>query len=182
MNRSPLILALAAGALLLQGCAGTGDVTYGQGVTPPPAENSASASYHAPTVNAGTKADFETVEAAVHKEMQKGGRWQYVDSTGRERIDAKFADMQSLFDKYDSVDKMDSLSKSRLLDDQNTINEVLARDDANRMICEEIAPTGSHISRTQCRTYGEMRAEQNNAKFDLKLMQRQSEVQTRKGG
>jgi hypothetical protein len=175
-----LTLLAMAGALALQGCAGTGDVTYGKGAAPAPADSS-SPDRRQPVVNADTKQNFEAVVAAIHREMQPGGRWQYVDNAGREVVDGRFADMRSLFDQFGTVDKMDPTGRSRLIDDQNAVNEVLAKDDANRMVCEEVAPTGSHITKTICRTYGQIRIDQENAKFNVRVQGVQSTTQKVRG-
>jgi hypothetical protein len=116
-----------------------------------------------PIVKATTKDDFAAVVAAVHQQMGQGGRWQYIDNRGRETIDGRFADMQALFNQYGSVDKMDSTAQVRLYNDQEAVNDILTRDDANRKVCHEEEPIGTHIPQRVCRTYGEIAAERQNA-------------------
>ena len=114
--------------------------------------------------------------------MQPGKRWGFIDPTDRGTVDQRFADMQALFDKYGTVDKMDGLAKTRLLDDQNAINEALARNDGNRMICQRVAPTGSHITKEVCMTLSEMRLREQNDKFNLNRQRLQGMNQQVGGG
>lgn len=106
-------------------------------------------------VKAETRDDFTAVNAAVHKEMQPGGRYDLISQGEREDVDTRLAHMQSLFDKYGTVAQMDQPSKIQLFNDQEAVNAALTRRDNKRLICERIAPVGSHIPRTFCQTYGE---------------------------
>lgn len=184
-----LILALVVGALLLQGSAEAGGAPWQaaqvsapvQVATPTPAPASPAVAIPEkagePVVKADTKENFEAVATAIQQQMQPGGRWQYVSATGRRTIDEKFADMRALFDRFSSVNKMDQPSLSRLLDDQNAINAILAKDDGNRLVCEHLAPTGSHITKTVCRSYSQIRAEESNSQFNMRIQERQGMTQ-----
>ena len=174
-----MAVTVVAAALALQGCAGGGDIKYASGAQPSTAPQNAPS----PAVTAvNTKDDFEAVQAAVKQQMQPGKRWGYIDPTDRGSVDQRFADMQALFDKYGTVDKMDGLAKTRLLDDQNAINEALARNDGNRLICQRVAPTGSHITKTVCMTLSEMRLREQNDKFNVNRQRLQGMNQQVGGG
>ncbi|MDE2271300.1 MAG: hypothetical protein KGJ94_04875 [Xanthomonadaceae bacterium] len=174
-----MAVAVVAAALALQGCAGGGDIKYAPGAQPSSTPQKASS----PAVTAvNDKSDFDAVHAAVKQQMQPGKRWGFIDPTDRGTVDQRFADMQALFDKYGTVDKMDGLAKTRLLDDQNAINEALARNDGNRLICQRVAPTGSHITKTVCMTLSEMRLRERNDKFNLNQQQLQGMTQKIGGG
>jgi hypothetical protein len=160
--RWPLAAVLIA-TLAIQGCASTGGGEYATGAEP--ASNSNSGSN--PVVQARTAADFAAVVAAVHKQMAPGGHWQYVNRSERNTIDQNFGEMQSLFDKYGSVDKMDDASKVRLFNDQEVINGILTQNDSNRLICSVEHPTGTHLSTKVCRTYGQIKENQRNAQDQM---------------
>jgi hypothetical protein len=171
VSRWPLGAVLLA-TLAMQGCASTGGVDYAKGAEAPPASQSASPKASPgtatspgsePIVKADNAADFAAVVAAVQKQMAPNGRYQFVDKDQRSTIDAKFAEMQSQFDKFGSVDKMDADSKMRLFNDQEVVNGILTQNDANRLVCERETPTGSHLSTRVCRTYGEIKENQRNA-------------------
>jgi hypothetical protein len=130
-------------------------------------------------VKAQNKDDFSAVVAAVHQQMAPGGHWEFVDATERTDIDAKFKDMQSLFDKYATVDKMDNDSKARLYLDQEGINAILTQRDSRRMICKSENPIGSIIPKRTCRTYGAIQKDRDNAQ---QFMQQQARPGLTPGG
>lgn len=191
---NPLIFPLMVGALLLQGCATTGGstkpATAQASVPVQTAATSAAVSRSTiaaipeangkPIVRADTKDSFEVVAAAIRQEMQPGGRFAFVNSAGRQTVETGLTDMGALFDQYGSVNKMDPKAQGRLLADQNSINEVLARYDANRRICWQETPVGTHFPRTVCRTLGEIQNQRNHARQDMdqaqKILQQQNQI------
>lgn len=130
-------------------------------------------------VKAENKNDFTAVVAAVHQQMQPGGRYEFVDRIERQKIDGNFADMQSLFDRYDTVDQMDESTKVQLFNHQEAINAILTRRDDKRMVCESVAPLGSHIPKTVCRTYRDIEMEHHNT---LDFQQRHQQVPQLRSG
>ena len=121
-----------------------------------------------PVVKADTKENFEAIVAAIHQQMQPGGRWQYIDKNEGAILDNSFADMRALYDQFGSVDKMDNAAKTRMLADQGTVNAILTRKDGDRLICKSEMPVGSHLPVKTCRTYAQMEAEQRGAQEFLK--------------
>lgn len=111
-------------------------------------------------VKAENKTEFEAVVVAVHQQMVPGGRYEFVDKDERAKIDAGLDDMQTLFDKYGTVAQMNMGAKVQLFNDQEAVNAILTHRDDQRLICESIAPVGSHIPRTTCRTYREMQQDE----------------------
>jgi hypothetical protein len=177
------ILTMFIGVLLLQGCAETGGskrpTQLAEGSPqPPPVMASAPATSTPdeaipeedgkPVVKADTKDHFTAVVAAIHQQMQPGGRWQYIDKSERNTIDNSFADMSRLYDQFGSVDKMNQSAQVRLLADQSTVNTILTRKDGERLICETNIPVGSHFPVKTCKTYAQMQAEQNGAQEFLR--------------
>ncbi len=184
---SQRILVLVIGASVLQGCAGTGGVRAddAQGgtwhATGPNTSVGTEASPNQPVVRADTKDNFEAVVAAIHKQMQPGGRWQYIDQKERATIDGSFADMGKLYDQYGSVDKMDQDARVRLLADQSTVNAILTRRDGERLICQMEIPVGSHLPVKTCRTYAQIQAEQRAAQMSLQQLNKQENYQLKSG-
>lgn len=122
-------------------------------------------------VKAENKADFIAVVAAVHQQMQPGGRYEHASAKERDAIDAHLADMQSLFDKYGTVAQMDQGAKIQLFNDQEAVNGALTYRDNKRLVCESVAPVGSHIPRTTCRTYGQIMQSQRDTQQVMSQMQ-----------
>jgi len=191
---SALLYSLMIGSLVLQGCAATSstrsDAAPAAGVPAQTAASAASGSKLAgatvpesdgkPVIAADTKDNFDAVAAAIRQEMQSGGRFAFVSKTGRQTVDTKLSDMGNLFSQYGSVQKMDPAAQKRLLGDQNSINEVLARYDNNRRVCWQETPVGTHFPKTVCRTLGQIQNERENSKQNLdqtrRLMQQQSQI------
>lgn len=168
-----VVVMLAACGLALQGCAGTGSLTYANGAAPPPTQTGSSNSGKA-IVRADNKESFEAIVAAIHKQMAPGGRWQFVDKGERATIDGSFADMSELYNQYGSVDKMNSAAKARLLADQNTVNAVLTKKDGDRLICKNEVPVGSHLPIRTCRTYAQIEQERRQAQSGLMRLNQQA--------
>ena len=109
-----------------------------------------------PSVKADTQVEFTKLNAAVQQEMVPGGRYEFVDSEEHDTVTKRLNDMQALFDKYDTVAKMDSNKRAQLLADQEDVNAILTRRDSRRMVCKSERPMGSLIPQQACRTYGEV--------------------------
>ena len=111
--------------------------------------------YKEPGVKADTKEAFEPIAADVRKEMEGGGRFEYVKPDERKTVDAKLDEMNKLFEKSGSVSAMTQDEKVALFNAQETVNAILTRRDRDRVICKNEAPIGSHIPVTSCHTYGQ---------------------------
>ncbi len=115
-------------------------------------------------VKAENKADFAAVVSAVQSQMVPGGRYGFVDKKEREDVNHGLGYMQNLFDKYGTVAGMDQKTQMDLFNHQEAVNAILTRRDNNRLVCESVAPMGSHIPRKTCRTYGEIEQEHQNTR------------------
>lgn len=109
-----------------------------------------------PAVKADTKADFTAVAAAVESAMVPGGRYEFVDTSERKEVASHFSAMQASFDKYGSVEQMDSATRAQLYTDQEAVNAILTQRDDRRVICKSERPIGSLLPKRTCRTYGEI--------------------------
>ena len=132
-----------------------------------------------PEVKAETKDQFAAVADHVRQQMGAGGRFEFVDKTEHETVDRDLANMESLYDKFGTVDAMDSTSKVALYNNQSEVNAILTRRDADREICEQVKPMGSNIPKTVCRTNREIQEDNGAAQ---RYMQDIKQVQTLKGG
>jgi hypothetical protein len=130
-------------------------------------------------VNAETKDEFTAVAVEVHKQLQPGGRFEFATVKERADIDANLGEMQSLYDKFGTVSAMDQGAKLKLFNDQEAINATLTRRDDKRLVCEHVAPLGSNIPRTTCRTYGDIAREQRDTQH---LLDQTRQVQNTRGG
>jgi hypothetical protein len=132
-----------------------------------------------PDVKANTKDEFAAVADHVRQQMGPGGRFEFVDKTEHETVDRDLSNMQSLYDKFGTVDAMDQTSKVELYNNQSEVNAILTKRDADREICEQVKPMGSNIPKTVCRTNRQVQEDNGAAQ---RYMQDMKQVQTLKGG
>lgn len=112
-------------------------------------------SYHEKAFNADTTDKFNETADSVRKEMEPGGRYQYVKPEERKKIDTALGEMSKLFAENGSVAAMNQDTKVKLFNDQEVVNSILQQRDGDRVICKNEAPIGSHIPVTTCHTYAQ---------------------------
>jgi hypothetical protein len=105
-----------------------------------------------PDVKANTKDEFAAVADHVRQQMAPGGRFDSVSKPDQETVNRDLGNMESLYDKFGTVDAMDQTSKVALYNNQSEVNAILTRHDANREVCEQVKPMGSNIPKTVCKT------------------------------
>ncbi|WP_199099335.1 hypothetical protein [Dyella sp. ASV21] len=132
-----------------------------------------------PDVKADTRDKFVDMRAQIDKQMQPGGRFEFVENGERATVSKDFDQMQSLFDKFDKIDAMDNESKLALYNDQSEINAILTRRDGDREVCVNEKPTGSIIAKNVCRKYSDMVRENSDTQ---KLLMDNKRTQTPTGG
>lgn len=111
--------------------------------------------YHEKTFNADTPEKFHAVAEDVRKEMEPGGRYEYVKAKERVTIEQSLADMEALFTATGGIEHMKQDDKVKLFNDQEVVNSILTRRDKDRVICEDAPKLGSHVRSTNCHTYGQ---------------------------
>ncbi len=119
-------------------------------------------------VTVDNKQDFAAAVALIKSNMASGGRFEFTTDKERVALDANLADMQSLFDKFNTVDAMDQPSKLRLFNDQEAVNATLTHRDGDRLVCESVAPTGSNIPKRICRTYRQTEQDRRDAQREMR--------------
>ena len=111
--------------------------------------------YHEKSFNADTQEKFQAVAEDVRKEMQPGGRYEYVKPQERATIERSLAEMDALFAATGGVENMKQDDKVKLFNEQEVVNSILTRRDKDRVICEDKPKLGSHVRTTSCHTYGQ---------------------------
>jgi hypothetical protein len=134
---------------------------------------SAKENYHEKQVNADSKEAFADISQNVRREMDHGGKYEFVPPDERVKIDKSFGELTARFDQYGTVSAMNQDAKIKLFNDQEVVNSILTKRDRDRVICTSKAPIGSHIPQTSCHTYAqEVEARQQTQKqmTDWKVM------------
>lgn len=115
---------------------------------------------------ARTFESFQKDSARIHQQMQPGGQYEHTSDADKQRVDGRLGDMSKLLQAHSSQAEMSETDKVALLNAQEEINGILQHNDNNRLVCEHVAPVGSHRPVTTCQTYGEkMARQQRDQKF-----------------
>ena len=115
---------------------------------------------------AETPQAFEVLVGKIHEQLAAGGRFEFVKATDRQELDRRFGVMAALLEKAGSVDAMAEKDRFALFNEQEHVNDILTRGDGERLVCESVAPVGSHIPVRKCRTYSEIaRSRQSTETF-----------------
>jgi hypothetical protein len=123
--------------------------------------------YHEKTFNADTQDKFQAVADGVRKEMQPGGRYEYVKPEERATIERSLGEMDALFAQGGGVATMKQDDKVKLFNAQEVVNSILTRRDSERVICKDEPKLGSHIRTTSCHTYGQEEEARRGTKNQL---------------
>jgi hypothetical protein len=107
-------------------------------------------------VAADTSESFAVVAAAVRSEMKPDGRYEFISRSARQQVDNDLDAMAALLEKSGMVASMDDEDKIKLFNLQERVNGTLANNASDRLICTHVAPVGSHLPVTYCKTYGEL--------------------------
>ena len=107
-------------------------------------------------VKADTPEKFALVISRVHEEMKPGGRYEFMNRSGRDEIDRNFDEMTGLLRKIGSVAAMNDSTRVALFNRQEKINGILSSNASDRLVCRSVAPVGSHIPLQSCKTFGEL--------------------------
>jgi hypothetical protein len=101
-------------------------------------------------LDANTADSFQASAASVRSEMRPGGRYAFVSTAERARIDAALADIDKVYAGHGGLDGQDA--KVRVFNDQELVNAILERR-GERTICSNSVATGSLVRVTKCATY-----------------------------
>jgi hypothetical protein len=86
--------------------------------------------------------------------------------------------MSTLLDKKGSVAQMNDAEKTQMFNDQEQVNAILAHRDGDRLVCQTVAPVGSHIPIKSCKTARQLEGDQREAQ---KFIQDRQNVQFKSG-
>lgn len=123
-------------------------------------------------VTADNKMAFEQQAEAVRRQMQTGGRYEFIKPGERETVDRRLDEMAAILEQGDAK----SLPKDRVASlnvAQDEINGILTKRDGNRMICENTRTIGSNLKSQQCVSYGQRERSRLKTQEDLTTIRQQ---------
>ena len=86
----------------------------------------------------------------VHEEMQPDGRFGNVTDEERAEVTALLLQMQQIVDGKHSLKELSEDDRVALINAQESANEILAKWDEDKQICERRQVVGSHRTETFC--------------------------------
>jgi hypothetical protein len=107
----------------------------------------------------------------VRKEMEKGGRYEFIKDDDRAAIEDGLNFMRELITANGTVAAMKEDDRIRLFNRQERINTLLTNSDRQRVICEKSYQPGSLFRLTTCHTVAELAARERDAKNTLEQTQ-----------
>jgi len=116
---------------------------------------------------ADTPETFARQTSWIEQEMQLDGRYEFIKPADKQRVRALLDQMSNLLQRAETVAAMDNATRIQLFNDQEEVNGLLKRNDANRLVCESRQPTGSHIPVTHCHTYRQVEETARNTKIGM---------------
>jgi uncharacterized protein YlxP (DUF503 family) len=129
-------------------------------------------------VVADTSEKFELLVEAIRQEMAPGKRYEFLRSSDRNRVNESLDRMAAMLAKAGSVDQLTSQEKTRLFNEQESVNGLLAKNADDRLICTHVAPVGSHLPVRTCRTAREIENSRNQFRRQSDGLQDQSRIGT----
>lgn len=115
---------------------------------------------------AQTLESFNKDSARIEQQMQSGGLYGYISPSEKATVADRLNQMRELLATHANASDLPAKDKTALANAQEEINGILAHNDNNRLVCEHVAPVGSHRPITTCHTYGEIMAQRERMEND----------------
>jgi hypothetical protein len=117
---------------------------------------------------ADTKENFADQATAIRQQMKSGGRWEFVSGDERTTVEKRLDEITALLGNASTAGELQPKDKAAVLTAQEEVNAILSKKDGRRLICQSVAPTGSHRKQMQCRSYAERERERRDAADSLR--------------
>jgi len=109
------------------------------------------------------KANFEQQVVQIRKEMELGGRYQFVKDSERSQVNQALDEMNRLFSDRISIRDMTEEERVAMFNAQERANGILTKRDGERLICEHKRSIGSNQKQTVCQTYADQQIRRQNS-------------------
>jgi hypothetical protein len=120
-----------------------------------------------PALQAVTKEKFDDQAAAIRQQMKPGGRWEFVDTAERASVNSRLDEIAAVLATA-KADDLDRDQKAKVLEAQEDVNAILTKKDGRRLICQQVAPTGSNRKQKQCSTFAERERQRRDSRDFLR--------------
>lgn len=113
---------------------------------------------------------FVVLVEKIRSQMATGKRYEFLSPGDRKLVNQSLDKMGALLEASGSVEAMTMDDRTRLFNEQERANGILAKNADDRLVCTRVAPTGSHRPVTECKTYREVEETRKNAQTQLQEM------------
>lgn len=100
-------------------------------------------------------AEFPQLVQALGREMDAGGRFEFVTDGERASVEAALAEIGRLLAGHDRIESLPDAERIAVHNAQERANAVLTRRDGERVICDRRKVVGSNMRQLVCETYAE---------------------------
>ncbi len=121
-------------------------------------------------VVADTAPKFEILVEKIRSQMVDGGRYEFISGRDRDAVDLSFQKMSAMLTSSGSVEAMSEQDKDRLFNEQEKVNGLLAKNSDDRLVCQDVAPVGSHLPVRTCKTYRQIAKDRSDSRRDMQNM------------
>ncbi len=115
---------------------------------------------------------FAVLVEKIRSQMATGKRYEFLSTSDRNLVNQSLDKMGAMLEASGSVEAMSMDDRTRLFNEQERANGILARNADDRLICTREAPTGSHRPVTECKTYREVEEGRKDVQARLREMTR----------
>jgi len=116
---------------------------------------------------------FAEQRQAIEKKLADGKTYSEISPNQRSIVRDALSRISMVLDSAGGVDTLSEVQKTSVFNDQETINNILTKAGADsRLICDRVAPVGSHRKITSCSTVAERRRAREGSEGALRNVQR----------
>ena len=115
---------------------------------------------------------FAEQRQAIEKKMADGKTYSELDGKDRSMVKEALGRISDALESGGGVAALSEMQKAAVFNDQETINNILTKaGDDSRLICDRVAPVGSHRKVTTCLTVAERRRMRENTQDAMRRVQ-----------
>jgi hypothetical protein len=119
-------------------------------------------------------AEFVAMRADIEAEIRQSEAFRELDLNERKEVTRALDRMQDVLSTVTSIDDLDPPVRTQLFNDQELVNHVLTKAQADdKVICQRTRRVGSNLYTNTCLTVGQRRRSQESVEQEMQRLPRQ---------
>lgn len=119
-------------------------------------------------------AEFVALRADIEAEIRQSEAFRELDLNERKEVTRALDRMQDVLSTVTSIDDLDPPVRTQLFNDQELVNHVLTKAQADdKVICQRTRRVGSNLYTNTCLTVGQRRRSQESVEQEMQRLPRQ---------